>query len=248
MTRGRGTTSVHRLNHAARGEQRAIDQYRRTRLDQGAGADAGASSFHTGHVPAPKAHDDWESSQGFLGQVGERIRMFFGMHKPFMESTYASEGRHSDWAGAMEAVLRQRFSRTVLDGAGLGEMSLDSVDCRTSICRVDVEYPADLAATFPSRENRREVGFDGRTLVFGADGPVERLLLQSGPLASTTGIVPGRRPKEAGRGTPGLILIFSGEEIDPNEYLPWVRGIRANPPTPSPANPPWQTDGASPRR
>ena len=245
LTRGRHATSERPTSRDVRSERRSSAQHQKISLPGRPASYGGtAASFYVGAVPAPRAHDDWESSQSFSGQAGERIRTYLGTHKPFMESTHTGEGRSSDWATAMEAILRQRFSGAVLDGAGLGQMALESVDCRTSICRVDVTYPADLEARVPADEDRSNLDFLGRTSVVGTDGPIERLLLQTGPLAHTLGLVPGRRRGEAGLVTRGLVLIFSRQEIDPSRYLPWVREVHANWRAASPA----RSDGATPGR
>jgi hypothetical protein len=130
---------------------------------------------------------------------------------------YKKESRDPVWAGAMEARLGERFAAEKLKDLGIAGLKVDSTDCRTSTCQIEVSWTLeDLAAL-------EKPG--GEYL-----DPLSLLTWSTGPLAATeyrTKLVPGEmrvpgawnvRRRSDGRFSTTTVVLFGDDDIDPSRY------------------------------
>jgi hypothetical protein len=138
-----------------------------------------------------------------------------GSRKP--SDFHKEESRDPVWAGAMEKRLDERFAATKLQELGIAGLKIDSTDCRTSSCRLEVSWTMEdlQALEKPGGEHL---------------DPLSLLTWSTGPLAATeyrTKLVPGdlrvpgawnvrRRPD--GRFSTTTVVLFGDDDIDPNRY------------------------------
>ena len=111
------------------------------------------------------------------------------------------------------------FSDAILAGCGLAGLSARQIDCRTSSCRIRVEYPASLDQVYAVPvEWRAKEG----TWVGGRSLPLEHFLRTTGPLGKVTQLKSARREATADSRFVDVVVLFSADEIDPNRYPAWV--------------------------
>jgi hypothetical protein len=166
---------------------------------QAVAAAAGAPS-RAGRPEAPEA-----SADDVPGPVASQVIQLF---KGRPRNVYNAELRHATWAPAMETQLQARFRAQ--DLAAFPGLRLAELECRTSSCRVVIEYPQQLMdRLFPEPGQRR-----GRV--------INQYIKANGPFATRTNVIDGTTP---GRET--ALLFFGEREIDPRSYPAWVDSARA---------------------
>ncbi len=183
------------------------DQEKQTAAPDLARPDDGAAVRYAGEVPLPLAGEQRDRQRSFVGRILSSVRSLAGFRDPPIEEIYESEARHPEWAPAMEGTLTRRFSRDRL--GDLGGVELSAVECRLSTCRVEISHPTALDPAFGGEDR----------------GALNRLMAETGPLAATVAVIEGgeRRVQTEGRRVWSMLLIFSGREIDPNEYPRWLQ-------------------------
>jgi hypothetical protein len=174
-------------------------------------AQPSAPKSYLGAVPQPLAFERGQFERTLLGQIGQVLSATQSLIRRegptpgWLELSYRSEPRHPEWAPAMEEIIRARFAPEVF--ARLNVLGLEDVrvECRTSTCFLEVEW-IDRPGVDPMEVWGREAG----------------------PLASATGTVSGRPPRETvgDRVRSAMILSFGAKEIDPNRYGDWVEQHR----------------------
>jgi hypothetical protein len=155
------------------------------------------SQPYRGEVPLPMAatHNRWRTS--LMGDLVRAVRSLW-TDSPPIEAFHGAETRHPEWAPAMEALVRARFGASAVARASLPGLQIESIDCRSSSCRLLISYPREL-------EN-------------GGRGVLQRFVRASGRLAATTMILGERRDDVSDWRSLDVLIVFSPEEIDPNRY------------------------------
>jgi hypothetical protein len=129
------------------------------------------------------------------------------------EEIYNAEKRSPQWASAMEGNLAARFDHAILDE--LPGFKVDDIECRTSTCRIEVEYPASLPETLIEQGKLKKPG-----------NPLSLVIRRTGQYARFTKLI---KDPEVHSGPDGptkkdsLLLLFGSEEIDPSAYASWAR-------------------------
>jgi hypothetical protein len=168
-------------------------------------------------APASLAADRFRWRQTLWGEALTAVQELWGKRQESPDVLHAMEVRDPRWASAMEERLRARFSPPAVNRAGLTGSSLNWVDCRATLCRLQLRYPAHMAETYPGRPPEE----DRRHLFFGQSSPIARFVVVNGPLAEVTSIAPSSRtvlPEQHPDGdsrTVEAVLLFSAEEWDP---------------------------------
>ena len=184
-----------------------------------AAASSPGRDTYTAEVPFPAATEEHRWRYSLWGEVTAAVMKLWGDHPPDPGQLHGAENRHHDWAPAMEELLHDRFSSDVAAGAGVTGLEARGIDCRTSSCRMQLEYPASLDQVYAvphERTANNGVWLGGRSL------PLEHFFRVTGPLGADTQIYGA---DDDGTGNPRLVVVvvlFSAEEIDPNRYAAWV--------------------------
>jgi hypothetical protein len=140
--------------------------------------------------------------------------------------------RSEPWAGAMEKLMSDRFSRERLEAVGLTTMALDEVDCRESACRLEISWAdADVEVArkswkFPERWPDAQIHLTNKT------GGLATLETRARPKAGET-VVPDAwhvRRRDDGRYAVTTVVLFGEEDIDPNKYNAVIERAVANRP------------------
>ncbi|MDX2052801.1 MAG: hypothetical protein SFV15_10445 [Polyangiaceae bacterium] len=141
------------------------------------------------------------------------------------EEAYNSEHREPEWATAMEGIMRERFSQDEVEKAGFGGLELAEVECRTSACRLEIEYPDSLEAALDERQGISQSSPKGPPRV------VDYFVSSAGPLSNCfTTVSEGSVQTESGmKHRVTKLVLFSDEEIDPRDYSEWHVRTRISP-------------------
>jgi hypothetical protein len=138
---------------------------------------------------------------------------FLAQNMSFKDS-YNSEARNPAWAVPMERQLRLRFDEVPPEKAGVPGAKVSEIECRTTMCRVVLHYPASLwepgAVEYPGTRFRM---WD----VYGRGGV--------GPMADGTNVV-DREDLPDGTIRETMVLAFWSESFDPARYGEWARKAR----------------------
>jgi hypothetical protein len=139
-----------------------------------------------------------------------------GSRVPPSAELFDGDQRDPGWAPAMERALQERLrqAQETLANVGLSGVRLKAPDCRTSTCRLELEYTsADLATA----------GASGN-LVPGEE-PFGFLMRQTGPFSSSSSDLRAEPTKVVDGVTHYrqlLYLLFGEQESDPERYATWV--------------------------
>jgi hypothetical protein len=175
---------------------------------------------YTAEVPFPAAAERHRWRYSLWGEVMLAIYKLWGEH-PRVDPglMHVAENRHADWAPVMEDLLQDRFSADIAVSAGVTGLEAHRIDCRTSSCRIQLEYPTSLDQVYVVPHERPAddgVWLGGRSL------PLEHFLRMTGPLGAITQIYGAPGEGTADPRLVDVVVFFSAEEIDPNRYAAWV--------------------------
>jgi hypothetical protein len=138
--------------------------------------------------------------------VGQAL---MGLGRYRAREVYNAEQRHPIWAPRMETQLQARFNPTSM--AKFPGLRVADVECRTSTCRVTIEYTQELMdQLFPGQKDNPEQGY-----VF------DRFTAENGPFARLSNMV---LPREPLRET--AVFVFGKNDIDPARYTSWLDDTR----------------------
>jgi hypothetical protein len=136
-----------------------------------------------------------------------------GTRVPRTHHLFEAEGRDPVWAPAMEQALVDRFHRAeqLLASAGIDGVVAKS-ECRTSTCRLQVEYPADALEKAKSLGTRHS---DPYGFVVKTTGPIAGSSSDElpEPIAVVDGVTMYRKI---------IFMAFGEEDSDPRNYAAWA--------------------------
>lgn len=153
-----------------------------------------------------------------------------GKNARLPDSLYRAEKRSLVWAGAMETTIGRRFDSLIRDRMKLPGLKADTIDCRTSSCRLEVSWDqADAIQAFERSAGTGE-NLDPLSLVNMEFGPLASIEYRE-PVPTGAVKVPlgwDTYRSEDGRFRTSVVLLMGPGEIDPGDYSSFLQQVAAN--------------------
>jgi hypothetical protein len=144
-----------------------------TRADGAAGAPAAPTqSSAPGRAPPPRFKPETAMS-----------RPLVSLRPSELSEHYNREFRDLIWASQMESTLKNYFSPEVLERMSLHGVTVVDLECRTQLCRFEMDFPADLFKNPPYPKPQGWARFSAFDAILKHVGPfADRISDQSRPL------------------------------------------------------------------